>query len=212
MAISELAPRSEINEEEWQARIDLAALYRIFARLGKADRIYTHISSRIPGDEDHILINRHGEMFDEITASGLLKIDLDGNLPGDQTGMYNKAGFTIHSAIHSARPEIGCVVHLHTKASTAVAAQKQGLLPISQQALGFYDNLAYHDYEGIAFDLTEREPLAHDLVDKYARLLRNHGLFTCGRTYPFGSRGILTLSPLVTLPAMRYRRAHGGSR
>ena len=173
---------------------------------------YTHILSRIPGDEDHILINRHGEMFDEITASGLPKIDLDGNLPGDQTGMYNKAGFTIHSAIHSARPEIGSVVHLHTKASTAVSAQKQGLLPISQQALGFYDNLAYHDYEGIAFDLTERERLAHDLGDKYAMLLRNHGLLTCGRTYPFGSRGILTLSPLVTLPAMRYRRAHGGSR
>jgi ribulose-5-phosphate 4-epimerase/fuculose-1-phosphate aldolase len=168
---------------EWQVRCDLAALYRLVAHHRMTDLIYTHISARVPGPDDHFLINPYGVLFHEITASSLVKIDLEGQVvqPG-ATGHVNAAGFTIHSAIHMARPELACVVHTHTAAGIAVSAQKHGLLPISQHALKFYGHLAYHDYEGIALELDERERLVRDLGAHKAMILRNHGLLVAGRS------------------------------
>lgn len=173
---------------EWQVRCDLAALYRLVAHHRMTDLIYTHISARVPNDTDggpehHFLINPYGVLFHEITASSLVKIDLEGRVvdPG-ATGNVNAAGFTIHSAIHMARPELACMVHTHTAAGIAVSAQKHGLLPISQHALKFYGHLAYHDYEGIALELDERERLVRDLGAHKAMILRNHGLLVAGRT------------------------------
>ncbi len=184
-----------MSKEEWQIRCDLAALYRLVAHHRMTDWIYTHISARLPGPEHHFLINQYGVLFEEMTASELVKIDLDGNIieqPGlsGQSGgglskrRVNAAGFCIHSAIHMARPDIMCVVHTHTAAGIAVSAQSRGLLPISQHALKFYGHLAYHGYEGIALDLDERERLVHDLGVHRAMILRNHGLLVGGRTIP----------------------------
>lgn len=176
-----------IGEQEWKIRCDLAALYRLIAQLRMTDLIYTHISARLPGPEHHFLINPYGVLFHRITASSLVKIDLDGNIVEQdvaQSRSVNAAGFTIHSAVHMARPDLMCVVHTHTAAGIAVSAQKQGLLPISQQALKFYEHIGYHNYEGIAFDLSERERLVHDLGEHKAMILRNHGLLACGRTIP----------------------------
>ncbi|UFN50014.1 class II aldolase/adducin family protein [Roseomonas sp. OT10] len=175
-----------ISEEEWRIRCDLAALYRLVAHHRWTDWIYTHISARLPGKEHHFLINRYGVLFDEMKASDLVKIDLDGNVvDGDaQSNPVNAAGFTIHSAVHMNRDDAMCVIHTHTSAGIAVSAQKDGLLPISQHALKFYGHLAYHGYEGIALDLDERERLVADLGTHKAMILRNHGLLTCGRTIP----------------------------
>jgi ribulose-5-phosphate 4-epimerase/fuculose-1-phosphate aldolase len=175
-----------ISEEEWKIRCDLAALYRLVAHFRMTDLIYTHISARLPGPEHHFLINDYGVMFHEMRASDLVKIDLEGNIieTAGQSKQVNAAGFTIHSAIHMARPDILCVVHTHTAAGIAVSAQKHGLLPISQHALKFYGHLAYHDYEGIALDLDERERLVADLGEHRAMILRNHGLLVAGRTVP----------------------------
>ncbi len=179
---------AEGREAEWQVRCDLAALYRLIAHHRMTDLIYTHISARVPksqdgGPEHQFLINPYGVLFHEITASSLVKIDLEGKVvdPG-ATGVVNAAGFTIHSAIHMARPELACVVHTHTEAGIAVSAQRHGLLPISQHALKFYGHLAYHDYEGIALELDERERLVRDLGPHKAMILRNHGLLVAGRT------------------------------
>src|SRR5579864_7453907 len=166
-----------ISEEEWQIRCDLAALYRLVAHHRWTDLVYTHLSARLPGPEHHFLINPYGVLFHEIRASELVKVDLEGNIvehDGNTSRSVNAAGFTIHSAIHAARPDLMCVVHTHTAAGIAVSAQKHGLLPISQQALRFYGNLGYHDYEGIAFDLTERDRLARDLGPHKSMILRNH--------------------------------------
>ncbi len=174
------------SEAEWQLRCDLAALYRLVAHHRMTDWIYTHISVRIPGPENHFLINQYGVLFDEMRASDLVKIDLDGNIVQDEAGSrrVNAAGFCIHSAIHMARHDLSCVVHTHTAAGIAVSAQKQGLLPISQHALKFYGHLAYHGYEGIALDLDERDRLVRDLGPHKAMILRNHGLLVGGRTIP----------------------------
>lgn len=175
------------SPEEWKIRCDLAALYRLVAHHRMTDLIFTHISARLPGPQHHFLINQYGVMFHEMRASDLVKIDLDGNIVNqDEAGRrhVNAAGFTIHSAIHMARPDLQCVVHTHTAAGIAVSAQKHGLLPISQHALKFYGHLAYHDYEGIALDLNERERLIKDLGPHKAMILRNHGLLAAGRTIP----------------------------
>lgn len=188
---TKVAPPPGIGAEEWQIRCDLAALYRLVAHFRMTDFIYTHISARIPGPEHHFLINDYGVMFHEMCASDLVKIDLDGNrietggqTPGMSGQTVNAAGFTIHSAIHAARPDLTCVIHTHTAAGIAVAAQEQGLLPISQHAMKYYGCLSYHGYEGIALDLDERARIVADLGRNRAMILRNHGLLVGGRTIP----------------------------
>jgi len=174
--------KDRCTAEEWQVRVDLAALYRLVALYGWDDMIFTHISARVPGPEHHFLINPYGYFFNEITASSLVKIDLEGNIVEPTEHMINPAGFTIHSAIHAAREDAKFVLHIHTDAGIAVACTKEGLLPISQQALVVLPNLAYHNYEGIALDLDERERLVADLGDKTAMMLWNHGTLAVGAT------------------------------
>jgi len=173
-------------DTEWKVRCDLAGLYRLVAHFGMTDLIYTHISARVPGAKDHFLINNYGVAFDEMRASDLVKIDLDGNIvdEAEKAKRVNKAGFVIHSAIHKARHDLTCVVHTHTAAGIAVSCQEEGLLPISQHALKHYGHIGYHGYEGIALDLDERESLVRDLGPHRAMILRNHGLLAGGRTIP----------------------------
>lgn len=176
-----------VSSEEWAVRCDLAALYRVVAHFRMTDLIYTHISARLPGPEDHFLINQYGVMFHEMRASDLVKIDMDGAIVDDgiqSKRRVNAAGFTIHSAIHRARHDLTCVIHTHTAAGMAVAAQRNGLLPISQHALKFYGKLAYHGYEGVALDLDERDRLVADLGPHSAMILQNHGLLAAGQTVP----------------------------
>jgi len=173
--------RDQVSAEEWQTRVDLAAAYRLVALFGWDDLIFTHISSRIPGPEHHFLLNPYGMMFDEVTASSLVKIDLEGNKVVDSPYFINPAGFTIHSAVHAAREDALCVMHLHTDYGIAVSAQKNGLLPLSQQAMFALSSLAYHDYEGLALDGQEKPRLVADFGDKKFMILRNHGLLTVGR-------------------------------
>jgi ribulose-5-phosphate 4-epimerase/fuculose-1-phosphate aldolase len=174
--------KGKVSEAEWKARVDLAALYRLVALHGWDDMIFTHISARIPGPEHHFLINPYGMFFDEITASSLVKIDLEGRVQQETEYFINPAGFTIHSAVHAAREDALYVMHLHSDQGVAVSAQTGGLLPLSQHALIVLPQLAYHDYEGIALNLDERERLVADLGDKSAMLLRNHGTLTVGET------------------------------
>lgn len=170
------------NTQSREARIDLAAAYRLVHRLGLDDSIYTHISVRLPDGHDRFLLNPYGLRFDEVTASNLVTVDLDGTVLDDPTGLgINRAGFTIHSAIHAARPDVVCVLHTHTVAGVAVSCQQDGLLPLNQWSMQFTDRIGYHDFEGIATDLDERSRLAADLGDKRVMILRNHGLLTCGR-------------------------------
>lgn len=184
MADGSLAPsvKGKVSQEEWQARVDLAALYRLVALYGWDDMIYTHISARIPGPDHQFLINPYGLFFDEITASSLVKIDLEGNVLSETPYFINPAGFTIHSAVHAARDDAHYVMHLHSDQGVAVSAQREGLLPLSQHALVVLPKLAYHDYEGIALNHDERERLVADLGDKCVMLLRNHGTLAVGRT------------------------------
>ena len=174
--------RTSVTAEEWRVRVDLAACYRLVAHYGWDDLIYTHISARVPGPETHFLINPYGMMFDEITASSLVKIDLRGNKVVDSAYDVNPAGFTIHSAVHEGRHDAHCVLHLHTIAGTAVSAQKEGLLPISQQSMFPLTALSYHDYEGVALNPEEKPRLVADLGTNNFMILRNHGLLTCGET------------------------------
>jgi ribulose-5-phosphate 4-epimerase/fuculose-1-phosphate aldolase len=174
--------REQVSQEEWQLRIDLAAAYRIVAQYGWDDLVFTHISARVPGPEHHFLLNPYGMMFEQITASSLVKVDLEGNLVGESSYHVNPAGFTIHSTVHAAREDALCVIHLHTDYGIAVSAQKGGLLPISQQSLFILTSLAYHDYEGLALNDEEKPRLAANLGDKNHMILRNHGLLTVGRT------------------------------
>jgi len=169
-----------VSAEEWALRVDLAATYRLIAMYGWDDMIFTHISVRVPGPEHHFLINPYGMLFEEITASSLVKIDLEGNIVMDSPYFVNPAGFTIHSAIHSAREDAQCVLHVHTDDGVAVSAQKSGLLPISQPSMLVIPNLAYHDYEGVALNLDERERLINDIGDKKLLMLRNHGTLAVG--------------------------------
>jgi ribulose-5-phosphate 4-epimerase/fuculose-1-phosphate aldolase len=161
-------------------RIDLAAAYRLVALFGWDDLVFTHISARVPGPEHHFLINPFGWMFEEITASSLVKVDLDGQVVGETKEMVNPAGFTIHSAVHDARPDAGCVMHLHTVAGTAVSSQEAGLLPLNQTSMLLNGKVAYHDFEGVALDHDERPRLVADLGDKSAMILRNHGTLVTG--------------------------------
>ena len=167
--------------EEQQTRIDLAAAYRLVHHFGWDDLIYTHISAKIPGTET-FLINEYGLRFDEITASNLVKVDIDGSVIGN--GIINPAGFVIHGTIHQARHDAGCIVHIHTPAGIAVSADRRGLLPISQLSSFIVNNIAYHDYYGLIVDDTEREILKANLGYNPYLILRNHGLLTVGNTIP----------------------------
>lgn len=183
-AASELSVKEQVSEEEWQTRVNLAACYRLIAMFGWDDLIFTHISARVPGPEDHFLINAYGLLFEEMTASSLVKVDLGGEIVQDSPYFINPAGFTIHSAVHAAREDAGCVLHTHTRAGVAVSAQKEGLLPISQIAAVASSALSYHDYEGIALNEEEKPRLVADLGDNNFLILRNHGLLTVGETIP----------------------------
>ena len=176
--------RGQVSDEEWQIRTDLAACYRAIAMYGWDDLVFTHVSARVPGPEHHFLINAYGMMFEEITASSLVKVDLDGQKVLESPFEINPAGFVIHSAIHAARQDAACVLHTHTRAGVAVSAQAEGLLPISQQSLIPYTSLAYHDYEGIAVNEDEKPRLVADLGSHNAMILRNHGLLTAAATIP----------------------------
>jgi ribulose-5-phosphate 4-epimerase/fuculose-1-phosphate aldolase len=173
--------RERVSGAEWEVRCDLAAAYQLAALFKWTDLIYTHFSARVPGSED-LLINAYGLLFDEITASNLVKIDKDGKVVDDPIGMgINYAGFVIHGCVHEARPEVNCVIHTHARAGVAVSAQKCGLLPLSQHSLRVYGMLSYHDYEGVALELDERSRLARDLGPRSkAMIMRNHGLLSLG--------------------------------
>lgn len=170
------------NSVEWRLRVELAACYRLVAKYRMTDTVYTHISARLPGPERHFLINPYGLMWEEITASNLVKIDLEGRKVAASPYDVNAAGFTIHSAIHMGRSDVVCVLHTHTRAGVAVSSLKDGLLPSNQFALQFYGRVAYHDYEGIALDLDERQRIIASLGAHPTLILRNHGLLTVGRT------------------------------
>ncbi len=174
--------REQVSSAEWQARVDLAAMYRLTALYKWDDLVYTHISMRVPGPEHHFLINPWGFLFEEITASSLVKIDLHGNKVMDSPHPINPAGFVIHSAVHEAREDAMCVYHTHTLHGVAVSAQKNGLLPLSQFSLFPLSSLGYHDYEGIALNEDEKPRLVADLGSNSAMILRNHGLLTVGKT------------------------------
>jgi ribulose-5-phosphate 4-epimerase/fuculose-1-phosphate aldolase len=178
--------RERVSAEEWATRVDLAACYRLVALYGMTDLVYNHITARVPGTDDHVLINAYGMLYDEITASSLIKIDLAGHtvLQPDHDYSVNAAGYVIHSAVHSARHDAQCVVHTHTRAGTAVSALADGLMPLSQTAMRFAGHLAYHEYEGPAFNRGERDRLVADLGDKNAMILRNHGLLVCAPSIP----------------------------
>ncbi|MDH2237234.1 class II aldolase/adducin family protein [Pigmentiphaga sp. GD03639] len=179
--MAKAAGRAGMDEAEWATRVDLAACYRLVAHFRMDDLIYNHISARVPGAHGHFLINPYGMAYEEITASSLIKIDLDGNVVDDGGQDYgvNHAGFVIHSAVHRARPEVDCVIHTHTPAGMAVSALECGLLPLSQTAM-FFGRVAMHEYEGVVVDLGEQQRLVADLGDSQAMILRNHGLLTVG--------------------------------
>ena len=172
----------KVSDEEWKLRIDLAAAYRLVAHHGWDDLIFTHLSVRIPGPEHHFLLNPYNLMFEEVTASSLVKVDLHGNPVEPTPFITNPAGFTIHSAIHMAREDAHAVIHLHTPHGQAVAAHEEGLLPLTQTAMLIRSDLAFHDYEGVATDLEERDRIVADLGTKNAMLLRNHGTLTVGES------------------------------
>jgi ribulose-5-phosphate 4-epimerase/fuculose-1-phosphate aldolase len=173
--------RARISAAEWETRVELAAAYRLVAHFGWDDLIYTHISARVPGTED-FLINPYGMLFDEIRASDLVKVDLEGEILEETPYKVNPAGFTIHSAIHAARHDVGSVLHLHTVTGVAVSCHEQGLMPLNQTAMLVRAEVAYHEYEGVALELDERPRLVADLGTKSAMLLRNHGTLTVGKT------------------------------
>jgi ribulose-5-phosphate 4-epimerase/fuculose-1-phosphate aldolase len=172
--------RERVSAEEWQVRQDLAACYRLVADFGWSDLVFTHITARVPGTEDQFLINPYGLMFDEITASSLVRIDQQGNKLDDNPYPVNPAGFTIHSAVHAVRHDALCVMHTHTANGVAVSAQKEGLLPLSQQSIFVLSSLGYHGYEGVALNDEEKPRLVQDLGRNTYLMLRNHGLLTVG--------------------------------
>jgi ribulose-5-phosphate 4-epimerase/fuculose-1-phosphate aldolase len=179
-----MSVKSKVSKEEWQARVDLAACYRMIAHYGWDDLIFTHISARVPGPEHHFLINPFGMLFEEVTASSLVKVDLQGNKVMDSDFDVNPAGFIIHSAIHEAREDAACVMHLHTTAGVAISTLEQGMQAYSQQSLFVLSSLSYHDYEGVAVNPGEKVRLVADLGTTNFMILRNHGLLTCAHTIP----------------------------
>ena len=199
--------QSQVSEAEWQQRVNLAACYRLAARYGWDDLIFTHISAKVPGTDDAFLINPFGMMFEEITASSLVKIDLAGKKLMPSPYEINPAGFTIHSAIHAARDTAKCVMHLHTVNGVAVSAQKGGILPISQQSIFVLSSLGYHDYEGVALRDDEKPRLVNDLGRNDYLMLRNHGLLTCGRTI---ADAFLNMYLFETVCTIQVRAQSGG--
>ena len=171
-----------MQSTEWELRVQLAGTYRIIDHLGWSELIWTHTTVRLPGPDHHFLINPYGLRFDEVSASNLVKVDSGGNIIGDQEQEINPAGFVIHSAIHMARPDVQCILHTHTIAGMAIAGLESGILPISMYALGYYGQVAYHDFEGPSLDLDERARLGANLGSNNILILRNHGLLTCGES------------------------------
>src|SRR5258708_17570507 len=178
------AAKPNIAPAEWQQRVNLAACYRLAEHFGWTDLIYTHISARVRDEPGHFLLNRFGLLFDEVTASNLIKVDLDGNLVEEPDAPMHRAGFVIHSAIHGGREDVDCVIHTHSKAGVAVAAMKEGLLPLSQHAQLFHGLVSYHDYEGLAIDIDDRARLVPGLARNPGRFLRNHWLLAVGKSIP----------------------------
>lgn len=174
--------RLDCSDAEWAMRVDLAACYRLIHHHGWCDQIYNHITARVPDEPTHFLINPFGLAYEEVCASNLVKIDLDGSVVDGSDYGINAAGYTIHSAVHAVRHDATCVVHTHSRAGVAVSCLEEGFMPMTQGGLQFHDRLAYHDYEGIALDLSERERLVADLGGRWAMILRNHGLLTLGET------------------------------
>lgn len=183
-AVIEQSVKERVSAEEWQTRVDLAACYRLVAMHGWDDLVFTHISAAVPGPDEHFLINPYGFLFEEITASSLVKVDLHGNKVMDSPHPINPAGFVIHSAIHEARHDVGCIIHTHTENGVAVSVQEDGLLPLCQTALFPYVSLSYHDYEGVALLDDEKPRLVADMGDTSFLILRNHGLLTAAATIP----------------------------
>ena len=196
------------GDAEWRVRVDLAACYRLVALFGWDDLIFTHISARVPGPEHHFLINPYGCGFDEITASSLVKVDLAGRKVDDVPAPINPAGFTIHGAIHAARPDAACVVHVHTLNGVAVSAQADGVLPLSQHSMFVLASLAYHEYEGVALEDDEKPRLVRDLGDKRFLMLRNHGLLTVGQSV---AEAFVAMYFFETTCALQVRAQAGGA-
>jgi ribulose-5-phosphate 4-epimerase/fuculose-1-phosphate aldolase len=199
--------REEVSDPEWRTRVDLAAAYRLVAMFGWDDLVFTHISARVPGAEGEFLINPYGFMFEEITASCLVKVDAGGAKLEDTPFDVNPAGFTIHSAVHAARHDAGCVLHTHSLNGVAVSAQKNGVLPLSQHSIFVLSSLAYHDYEGVALRDDEKPRLVHDLGDKTHLMLRNHGLLTVGATV---ADAFLAMYFFETVCTIQVRAVAGG--
>jgi ribulose-5-phosphate 4-epimerase/fuculose-1-phosphate aldolase len=199
--------RDKVSPEEWAVRVDLSACYRLVARYGWEDLVFTHITARVPGAADQFLINPYGLFFDEITASSLVKIDIHGNKLQDSPFPVNPAGFVIHSAIHAARHDVMCVLHTHTLNGVAVSTQRAGLLPISQHAAFVLGSLGYHDFEGPALNDDEKPRLVADLGDKTSLILRNHGLLTVGDTI---AEAFVAMYYLEASCAIQVRAQSGG--
>ena len=199
--------RGEVPDAEWQQRVDLAAAYRLVALFGWDDLIFTHISARVPGTEDQFLINPYGFMFEEITASSLIKVDGSGRMLDDSPFDFNPAGFTIHSAVHGARHDAACVMHVHSLNGVAVSAQKGGVLPLSQQSIFVLGGLGYHDYEGVALRDDEKPRLVRSLGEKNFLMLRNHGLLTVGATV---ADAFLSMYLFETVCTIQVRAQSGG--
>jgi ribulose-5-phosphate 4-epimerase/fuculose-1-phosphate aldolase len=199
--------RSQIAADEWQCRVDLAAAYRLVALFKWDDLVFTHISARVPGRHDQFLINPYGLMFEEITASSLVKIDLQGSKLEDSPYPVNPAGFTIHSAVHETRHDAACVLHVHSLNGVAVSAQRGGVLPISQQSIFVLSSLGYHDYEGVALNADEKPRLVRDLGSNSFLMLRNHGLLTVGGTI---AEAFLNMYVFETTCTIQVRAQAGG--
>ncbi|HET7728708.1 MAG TPA: class II aldolase/adducin family protein [Usitatibacter sp.] len=203
------AVKSSVSQAEWEQRVALAACYRLVAHFHWDDLIFTHVSARVPGPEHHFLINPYGMMFSEVTASSLVKIDLQGRKVMHSPHEVNPAGFTIHSAIHSAREDAQCILHVHSVNGIAVSAQEHGLLPLSQHSIFVLASLAYHDYEGVALEEDEKPRLVRDLADKRFLILRNHGLLTVGRSV---AEAFVAMYFLETACMIQVRAQAGGAR
>lgn len=199
--------RGQVSAEEWALRTDLAACYRLVARFGWSDLVFTHISARVPGEHDRFLINPYGQLFGEIRASGLVKVDAEGKVVDGSAWPVNPAGFTIHSAVHAARHDVQCVLHTHTVNGIAVSAQADGLRPVSQQSIFVLSSLGYHDYEGVALRDDEKPRLVRDLGDRTFLMLRNHGLLTVGATV---ADAFLAMYLFETACAIQVRAQSGG--
>lgn len=207
-AVPDLRPlRERVSAQEWAVRVDLAAAYRLVAHFGWDDVIFTHLSARVPGPHEQFLINPYGLLFEEMTASSLVKVDLDGNVLDPSPYPVNPAGFTIHSAVHAARHDVACVIHLHTVPGVAVSAQTNGLLPLNQTAMFINSSLGYHEYEGLALDHAERPRLVANLGSKSAMILRNHGTLAVGPTIP---AAFLSMYFLERACAMQVATLSGG--